>query len=267
MNHLRQNLLAFAFALTCFPACGGTAGDDGSTDGAECIDGHESCPCAEGGVCLAGLSCVSDVCVDLGDGDGGTGADPLTTTGDGTEALWHYNDIDECQLPLWCYSGGNPLNPAGGELWAFECFETGLAPPVTVYKFAYEVVANSNQLQDFQLQLRAYDPATGPGALLNARTLDPAIEGTVESHGIDVGWTVDASDFCIGFHAPAGGLGSALGLAVDETATVPDVSWFRIDDGSFGSCGMIEMADVMDTQSMPQGNWCFAVAVSNLDMP
>lgn len=74
--------------LLCVAACSpdvesGDGDSGGSTTttapvdpGEACTPGYESCACVGGEVCLAGLSCVSKVCVDLGE---------LTTTGDSAD--------------------------------------------------------------------------------------------------------------------------------------------------------------------------------------
>lgn len=53
---------------------GGT-GADGSGGGEDCALGAEGCACTEGGGCDPGLTCASELCVDLGDmGSGGGGS-------------------------------------------------------------------------------------------------------------------------------------------------------------------------------------------------
>lgn len=47
------------------------ASDEGSGDDGECASGTESCACIESGLCVAGLVCLSDVCVDPGGTSGG----------------------------------------------------------------------------------------------------------------------------------------------------------------------------------------------------
>ncbi len=57
-------------------AAGGTdSAGGGGTGGADCPTGTERCPCYGNGTCNIGLTCASDVCVDLGAGGttGGTG--------------------------------------------------------------------------------------------------------------------------------------------------------------------------------------------------
>lgn len=95
--------LASALVVT-IPGCGeddgtgdtdattgmGTSNSNASSSGAdssdECTPGHESCICVDGNLCLGGLSCVSSVCVDLGDttttgGTTGGTTDTSTSTG------------------------------------------------------------------------------------------------------------------------------------------------------------------------------------------
>ncbi|MCA9720665.1 MAG: VWA domain-containing protein [Myxococcales bacterium] len=76
-------------ALLCAAPLG--CGDDATqnTTNAECPVGSEGCPCTGGGACDAGLSCLSDVCVDAGSDTtaasttAGSGA---TTTPGGSES-------------------------------------------------------------------------------------------------------------------------------------------------------------------------------------
>lgn len=89
---------------------GGTSTDPTEGD-PDCPDGEEGCPCTSIGLCEAGLSCLSDLCVDAAD-DGGTGVIPACGN--------DFVDIDEecdggdgcmgCQLVDYeC----NPFNQVG----------------------------------------------------------------------------------------------------------------------------------------------------------
>lgn len=66
-----------------------TGSDETGDDG--CVNGYEGCPCTDEDLCLDGLTCLSDLCVDAGgdgdgDGDGSTGdgdGESTSETGDG----------------------------------------------------------------------------------------------------------------------------------------------------------------------------------------
>ncbi|MCY0989719.1 hypothetical protein OV203_41210 [Nannocystis sp. ILAH1] len=93
-------LRRLGICLLCAAACGkvdetGDATDGGATTttaaaaadtGEACTPGYESCECVGGEVCLAGLSCVSKVCVDLGE---------LTTSGGGSAGETTGKDTSE----------------------------------------------------------------------------------------------------------------------------------------------------------------------------
>lgn len=76
-----------------------------STDGEECILGEERCEC-NGGQCLAGLTCASNVCVSLpqdpGDDDGDDG-DGSGSTGDPTNGPTPCNSTANCSTPEICF--------------------------------------------------------------------------------------------------------------------------------------------------------------------
>ena len=69
---------------------GGGGHHDGGIDGGDCQVGSESCDCTSGGACDPGLTCVSEVCVDLSNigGSGGSGGTAGTagTAGGGDPA-------------------------------------------------------------------------------------------------------------------------------------------------------------------------------------
>lgn len=88
-------MCAHAFALACgsTSAAPDTDGDAGpgstssaatpgesSSGGAACVAGYEGCPCTPDGACLAGLTCLSNLCVDVP--DAGTTGDAPGSTGD-----------------------------------------------------------------------------------------------------------------------------------------------------------------------------------------
>lgn len=88
---------------------------DGASSGGECNPGHEGCACVDGDLCLAGLVCASQVCVDLGgattggsmtggsDSDSGKGSDTDDTGGNtGTEPC---QDSDDCLDTEVCVEG------------------------------------------------------------------------------------------------------------------------------------------------------------------
>ena len=93
--------MAGMLVLTCAIACGGdnaTTLEEETTTGAatttttttttantepieeECTPGYEGCACAEGDLCLAGLSCLSQLCVDAGQPGTTTDAEGSTTS-------------------------------------------------------------------------------------------------------------------------------------------------------------------------------------------
>jgi hypothetical protein len=65
--------------LFSLPACNG---DSGGTD-AVCEPGTERCPCSSDGNCFAGLTCLSNVCVQGAAGSGGTAGNPQGGSGRG----------------------------------------------------------------------------------------------------------------------------------------------------------------------------------------
>lgn len=97
----RDTLGKIGAYLLCVAACG-EAGDGGESatttasttastttasaedTGEPCTPGYESCECVGGEVCLAGLSCISKVCVDLGELTTGGGDSAGESTGKDT---------------------------------------------------------------------------------------------------------------------------------------------------------------------------------------
>jgi hypothetical protein len=190
--------------------------------------------------------------------------DTTGSTGGTGESLWHYNDEAECLRPLWCFQTGNGVfTPVGVPLRAFECFHSELTPPIDINKFAYVVVARDQSLADFQLQVRELDPSGGPGGVIDSIQLSAATYGTVTTHSVDVGIAVDTQDFCIGLETTGPGLAAALGLAVDETASMTGVSYVQLQSGDGGVCDMAAFEDVITADPTPAGNWCFSVSLSN----
>jgi hypothetical protein len=51
-----------------------------------------------------------------------------------------------------------------------------------------------------------------------------------------------------------------LGVAVDETSTLPDLSFIRLT-GS-GACDIQSFVDVIDLDPEPSGNWCIEALIS-----
>jgi uncharacterized delta-60 repeat protein len=82
MNWIRCLRLGF-FGVLFGVGCNG----DKDAGGDECPVGSEGCPCTAGGACDAGLTCLSNTCVDAGDGDDGASDDGGTDggTGGGTD--------------------------------------------------------------------------------------------------------------------------------------------------------------------------------------
>lgn len=88
---MRTSVLSMlALFLAVLPACGGgseangteaTDGNPTGGTGTECFAGYEGCACFEVTTCLEGLACLSNVCVDSGDGTTGQTTDLPGTTG------------------------------------------------------------------------------------------------------------------------------------------------------------------------------------------
>jgi hypothetical protein len=75
--------VAVVFAAAVISACGGSSG--GSTPSTT-AQGTADGPCSSDMTCNAGLVCVSNLCVDLGSGAGGSGGDVGTAGGGGSSA-------------------------------------------------------------------------------------------------------------------------------------------------------------------------------------
>lgn len=78
------SLLAFACNDPALQTPEGTDTDPvvASTGDALCIPGYETCPCADGGVCLDGLQCLSDLCVEIAVAE--SSSEGSTSEGSGT---------------------------------------------------------------------------------------------------------------------------------------------------------------------------------------
>lgn len=64
--------------------------DDGTSTAGDtdvCHAGYEGCPCTPDGVCLSGLTCLSNLCVDPGTAAETSAADTTTGTDDGTTTI------------------------------------------------------------------------------------------------------------------------------------------------------------------------------------
>lgn len=90
-------------------ASGGTSAGtaDATSDGSDCTPGYESCECVGGEVCLAGLTCVSKVCVNLGELTSGGGAGDSTgkEPDDTPPPTGDCNESDDCLDNEVCVDG------------------------------------------------------------------------------------------------------------------------------------------------------------------
>jgi hypothetical protein len=146
----------------------------------------------------------------------------------------------------------------GGPISASECFSTTLEPPFELLDVHYIVRGRSDELGSFDLQIRTLDEGE-PGDVVFSQTIHPA---TVVMGDNVVTLTdppqIETSEFCVGFDAPGSGLTSALGIAVDESSSLEDVSWLRMV--GTGPCNL-EWEDIMEIEPNPTGNWCIDVNV------
>ncbi len=90
---------------------------NGETSGGECNPGHEGCACVDGDLCLAGLVCEAEVCVDPGgesttgsmtggsDSDSDTGKPGDTDGTGGSTGTESCQDSDDCLDTEVCVDG------------------------------------------------------------------------------------------------------------------------------------------------------------------
>lgn len=153
---------------------GATSGStEGATTGA-CTPGSEGCGCYEGNLCLVGLKCLSDLCVDPGapEPTGGTASSgEATDSGNMTSGTTAGGD-DDCQDNSEC----------GPEEICFDSFCTdpyGLTYWVTITKFAPESCADG--FGDAELYYKVF--------------LDGAQTETSPSVGCPGDWSAEIFDY------------------------------------------------------------------------
>ena len=199
---------------------------------------------------------------DTGDGEADASSDETSGDDGGGKELLQNHPALECDTPLWCFQG-NPFNPVGDPTFVQECFSASLTPPFELVEVAYVVAGKSDQLAEFDLEVREFD-GVRPGQLIEARPLDAVPHATDGENLLqleDNPIVIDSQSFCVGFATHAPGLAGALGIAVDEGSQVQDVSYYRIDGEQ--ACAIETFLDVIDDQPTPTGNWCISAVVYN----
>jgi hypothetical protein len=108
--------------------------DAGGDDGGSCSVGGEGCPCTGGGACDPGLTCASDLCIDLGggpgtdggdhDGDAGT-ADRDGGDGDGDGD----GDVGDLRIEAQTFAGTGPTYLVSGASASVQVWSDGSSSP------------------------------------------------------------------------------------------------------------------------------------------
>ncbi len=193
-----------------------------------------------------------------------TGPGPDDTTmgmdtndsGPGEEEVVEHTGFGGCSEPLWCYVNPNVNVPAGGATWAQECFTTDMQPPFELVEFEFVLRGLAvPQVTNVALQVYERVPGGGPASAIEARPLDvPMLEYGLNTITLDDPITITTQDFCLGLAAPDPGLGGSLGVSVNPTSSLPNVSYIRLLGD--GQCYLPGWQEVISLNPYPSGNWC-----------
>lgn len=201
----------------------------------------------------------------------GTDDGPMETTDDGPaessgeppppmSELLANQDFSGCNLPMWCFQG-NVDSPVGQEQWMQECFQASLTPPFELHQVEFDLWGFGGMLPDLRVQVYANNGPPGPGGLIaeqgfNAGSLSPGMN----TINLNPPLVIDQQNICIGIASP--NPGGALGVSVNESSLIPDVSYFRLDRGS--GCNIFNWTDMIDFNPYPTGNWCIRGTIEEL---
>ncbi len=257
-------IAACAMVMACAPASEGfgdgsatqLGGDDSTGDG-----GMTSMQSADGPTSAAEGN---------GSGGGSEGDSTGAGEGDGPEPMAEEEELGRanfggCNQPLWCYAGGNINNPAGGAIWAQECFRADMEPPFELVEVEAVIRGMSPEL--FNIELQVYERSGSGGPM----SQQPLATRMIPREDLSIGVNtitlespieLDRQRFCIGLAAPDEGLFGSLGVSVDPGSQVDDVSYFRIEGN--GGCWLPQWTDVIDDEPNPSGNWCIRGTVREL---
>lgn len=187
--------------------------------------------------------------VSAGDSEDGGGPD--------TMVLRNFDDPERCVEPLWCADGDDLFDPLPADVWGQECFRSPWAQ-FEVVEANYWLAAVDPALDDYDIELREYDTTTQrPGSLIDVWT-EPVGAFAPGERSIALETLVTTANFCVGF-AAVSNPEAALGMAVDPSSDVGDVSFLRLNGPD--ACAVPAYEDVIDLQPTPAGNWCIEVRV------
>lgn len=173
------------------------------------------------------------------------------------EILQHSPQL-ACDRPLWCFDNGID-DPAGGPTFAQECFSTSLPTPLWLTQVDFVLQGLAPQLDEVHLEVYVRTDL-GPQLLVGDLPLDP-LTLALGPNSITLERPIEITEpgVCIGLAAPSGELAGALGVAVDESSTIPNWSYLRLGDTD--TCSIPDWTDVMELMPVPTGNWCISATV------
>lgn len=196
------------------------------------------------------------------DGGSGESVGAESSSGVGVPEEHHVQHGDQaaCDEPLWCFFNGMIEVPAGGPIEGQECFVAPVDPPYEVSAMHYSVASLHTELETFELRVYAWDGGD-PTEQLAAVELNSLAASPMEhEHVFEPAIQVDTAGFRVGFAATEPGLASAIGMAVDTTSTIEDVSFIRTE----GACDAPTWQEVIGAGVEPTGNWCIDATVRTI---
>ncbi|MCA9654376.1 MAG: hypothetical protein KC501_30930 [Myxococcales bacterium] len=168
-----------------------------------------------------------------------------------------------CSDPLWCIIGSNPYNPVSNQqMWMQECFQATLPAPFLLRELQFDVGMTTPGIDDVRVQVYGYGGASGPGELIEERSFAAlSLMNGINTVTLVPPIVVPNQAVCIGVAAP--GLDGALGITVDESSLVNDVSFFQLDTPGMG-CDTMGWTDVIDIDPTTEGNWCIRGTIETM---
>jgi hypothetical protein len=182
----------------------------------------------------------------------------------GEAQTFHLMNGDQatCDEPLWCYYNGNVTIPAGDPIEGQECFVAPIEPPFELIEMHYVVASTHTELEAFQLRIYARDGGA-PTRLIEAIDATSVEASPIEHYyEIDPPIVIDSQEFCVGFGAFDDGVAASIGMAIDTTSAIGDVSYVRME-GS-GECDIPDWEDATTHEPAPAGNWCIDATIRSI---
>lgn len=162
---------------------------------------------------------------------------------------------DRCDVPLWCFSGGDKFNGVPSRTSSQACFSPSMPPPYMLTRIGYRIAKSSGDLANARLQIHERTDA-GPGKLLHEI---PVMKAQLEegAYALLTDKVIDVPGFCVGFIGGSKEPKETLGVGADPMALMPKQSYLRMEETQ-GVCDVPEFKDITTFNPMAPsaGAWC-----------